>query len=74
MTKRGLAGQVKTMDIKLHPDAKKLLDEINSRRRGHIVEAASRRGYPSALRKGGAVGKDDQRIRRADIAGRGGPL
>ncbi len=74
MTGEVVAGQLVVMDIKLHPDAKKLLDDINSRRRGHIVKAEQSREGSFELRRGETKGKADSKLSRADLEGRGGPL
>lgn len=74
MTAGAGASQVLAMDIKLHPDAKKLLDELNSRRRGHIVKTVREGNEHLGLRRGTTKPGPGPKLRRADLDGRGGPL
>lgn len=60
------------MDIKLHPQTKALLEDLNSRKQV-FPRPSGKVGYqPGALKRGG--GDHTLKLKRRDLEGRGGPL
>jgi len=60
------------MDIKLHPDIKNLLEDLNARKRFVFRKDNSLRKETPSLRRGGELKRE--KLNRRDLEGRGGPM
>ncbi len=58
----------------MHPQIKKLLEELNSKKPGKIVPAAALERHRAEGLKRGEVSKSSEKLSRAELEGRGGPL
>lgn len=73
MTRAARRGKLFLVNIKIHPDTRRLLDEINAKRAGKIVKPEEL-ARARALRKGTSGVETAGKLRRADLDGRGGPM